>query len=1145
MTESFTLGESTGATLGQTTGGILGPTPPNAPLNVSATVNAPDDVSLSWTDNSDDEDNFRIQINRNSQGWNDIVSSSTSATPGANTESVTIQPGSHGGGTRNTAEEVGADSEMQFRVRAENDIGGSDWAYSGSVYSKAKSPYNPSSSRTDGTSITISWTNQSSIEDGVEVQYREDTGSGYSAWSTIETTAAGTTSVSYDTANNAFMSTDARYQFRLRTIEPDGDSSLWAYADYGNQGNVYFEDDFESGDFSAWDSTNLSTNADVTGTLDSDFSDTAPAQGSYAAQLVSSDYIQENLGDLSGEADVIVRVYGQTASNDSSSEYGEVRWYDGSAWQTLETWGWGFDRTGWFTVTLLVPSSYLSTDNRIRLSHSQGDGSDWVAFDHVVVSDIVDEYTKPDAVSSLALDASVENEITASWTNNHAFDGTRDGSDMVIETWASDIDDSGVHSSDSINITSTSHTHTGLEDGEEYEVTVEVDIDQYRYGSLDGEYNNQTSSTIVTLLPAPTIDNIDTSTEDTITVDWTDNSDNEDGFYVHHLIGESWEDDSFSTWNTPNWNQVTDRVYEGSYAGYYKAADTDGILDFATKNIHPGGKQIDTFEYIWQETSYSHGGGISLVNSNGNEVFGMATDNPQWDIKDANGWRNVADTGQHDVWVKFTVEFDWTNTQCNIHFENLDGDDVYEESGIPLINGGDVERVEIKNYGSNSWNSSANFEMWVDAVQFGTTHDVSPNTETDTFSNARDGDRYLISVEAYTDDVRSRGERTPAVTYLPAASDLTIHDFIVERNDLFWNRQDDNPFGDFGIYRSTSSGSLGSNLSDETLSTERYNDLGANAGTTYYYTVRRQTEHTHSDVTGKANSAPAVPDTTTDMRWGVKNDWKEGNSYNIISMPTYDHNSHSIYLGIDPDEWSSLVAYYLFDHDSNTNTNVPDYSGENNDGTTYYWDGTNQAKVEDNTMDLGQAGVNGSDSWFIADADKEFVEPPNLGFHGDQAFSYFGVVKPVETTEKWGIFKFGRVDTGEVWSFQGQETGDAFVYGVNDTEETYVSVNEVYWDNWINVGTVYDPANNEKRLYYEGSKVDTTTISPVDLVDTRYRVGGYPWGPNESYASHTHWTNAYFATSAIFDKALTDSEMMKLMDSTYIGDIETLTRRLR
>jgi hypothetical protein len=486
-----------------------------APSAVSATVQANDQIDVGWTDNSDNEDQFRVQISRDGTGFQDPSGGPT--TLGSNTTGATYTPSSD----QPYQSQVGIDSSFQFRVRAETEHANSSWSQTGTVYTDPVPPHAPYVDNRDGTQLNINWSNQSDIYDHVECQYRKDTGSGYGAWTNAFTDADTLHIVDVD--KYSWFTTNARYQFRLRTVAPDGTTSDWAYVDYGNQGNV-FADDFEDNDLTEWDAASLG-DADsgvVNNQATTDTGISGSEQGSYHLRLDAEDYVQADLGDLSGESDVVVRCFMATGSMDHSDERSEIRWYDGSAWNDLEAHGWEYNRQGWVQVTAVVPDSWLSTDNRLRLT---GDGNlgggDHTVYDDVVVSDLLHEYTTPAAPSSLSVDASVEDELTQSWTNNYALPAARAVSDLRLDgSWV----DSNVGDI-------TSATYAGLLDGEEYNNRVWAAVDQYRRGSKSRTFQSARATQLATtVLPAPTGLSVDAVRGDQFDLSMQAHADHNDGY---------------------------------------------------------------------------------------------------------------------------------------------------------------------------------------------------------------------------------------------------------------------------------------------------------------------------------------------------------------------------------------------------------------------------------------------------------------------------------------------------------------------------------------------------------------------------------------------------------------------------------------
>ncbi|WP_395166363.1 hypothetical protein [Natrinema pallidum] len=495
-----------------------------APANptVSASYVGDDQIDLS-IDGDGNQDYFNVEVQRDDGSWvNPAGGPSEPSTSGT----YSYGPHNSGGDPKTYFASVGIDSRFDFRVRAVNDAGASDWIYSDPIYTTPIPPKNVSVSRPDADTIEVHYEASSDVANARFIELREDSGSGYGSWTWINGGSVDGTKAVLDVGDE--LSGDARYQVRMRhrnnRVSGDAEFSEWVYTDYGNEGNVYFEDDFSSGDTSAWDTT--SGSATVTGTLDSVFTagdnTQNPETGGYAVEMGGSGYLQKNLGDLSGESDVHVRLTVQLASNDAADERGDVWWYDGSSWQGLEQWTWAHDGQGWMSYHATVPSSYLSSDNRVRIGRNEGGGVDYVAFDEVIVSDILHEYTTPAAPSALTIDTSVEDEISASWTLN----ASHSDKSIHFQEWRQRRTDSGDDLSKTNVEESTENTATGLLDGEQYDIRVDSLYEQKRHGSTETWWRASSSlKQPIARLPAPTTFTVDTITATTADVSWTDNHD--------------------------------------------------------------------------------------------------------------------------------------------------------------------------------------------------------------------------------------------------------------------------------------------------------------------------------------------------------------------------------------------------------------------------------------------------------------------------------------------------------------------------------------------------------------------------------------------------------------------------------------------
>ena len=145
---------------------------PPPPENVVATVNANDSISLEWTFDysSASVDNYEVQISRDGASFTDPTGGPSSPT---GTGPHTYGPNSH----ESYNSVVGIDSSFQFRVRAVNTDGTSDWNVSPTVYTDPIPPENVVATASSDTTIDVSWSNESNNEDGFRVHQKSDSSS--------------------------------------------------------------------------------------------------------------------------------------------------------------------------------------------------------------------------------------------------------------------------------------------------------------------------------------------------------------------------------------------------------------------------------------------------------------------------------------------------------------------------------------------------------------------------------------------------------------------------------------------------------------------------------------------------------------------------------------------------------------------------------------------------------------------------------------------------------------------------------------------------------------------------------------------------------------------------------------------------------
>ena len=172
---------------------------PAAPSSLNATAVSGSQINLSWTDNAANEAGFQIEASLDGSNYSPI------ATVGANVTSY-----SHTGMNPNTT--------CYYRVRACNSAGCSSDASAAAttLSSPPAAPTNLSGSAQTGGRINLSWTQNSSNEDGFIVE-RSSNGTSFTV---IATTGPNATAYSV-----TGLASNTRYYFRVRAFNSLGSSA--------------------------------------------------------------------------------------------------------------------------------------------------------------------------------------------------------------------------------------------------------------------------------------------------------------------------------------------------------------------------------------------------------------------------------------------------------------------------------------------------------------------------------------------------------------------------------------------------------------------------------------------------------------------------------------------------------------------------------------------------------------------------------------------------------------------------------------------------------------------------------------------------------------------------------------------------------
>ncbi|HJQ09754.1 MAG TPA: fibronectin type III domain-containing protein [Gemmatimonadaceae bacterium] len=174
------------------------PAPPILPASQTDARPEGKNIRLTWKDNSDNEDGFRLEL--------------------ASTPNGTWYPLGTVGPNVTTAAGFWQSVEQQacFRVTAFNAAGSA----SSSPTDCTTNPYPPtnlSAKVLDGQSITLAWTDNSSVEDNYEVLKRDPSG----VWTSIATLAPNTTSY-----RDAAVTAEVLYTYHVRALKDGGYSEI-------------------------------------------------------------------------------------------------------------------------------------------------------------------------------------------------------------------------------------------------------------------------------------------------------------------------------------------------------------------------------------------------------------------------------------------------------------------------------------------------------------------------------------------------------------------------------------------------------------------------------------------------------------------------------------------------------------------------------------------------------------------------------------------------------------------------------------------------------------------------------------------------------------------------------------------------------
>lgn len=177
---------------------------PDAPTSLTATAISHAQINLSWVDNSSNETAFDIERSPDGSDWSTLTSVGAGVTAYSDTELLPM-------------------STWFYQVRASNSEGNSAWSDTDSATTPdargggGDAPTSLTATTASTSRIDLGWTDNSSNEDGFEIERSPD---GSSSWVLIGTVGVDDTSYS-----NTGLSESTTYYYRVKATATDGDSA--------------------------------------------------------------------------------------------------------------------------------------------------------------------------------------------------------------------------------------------------------------------------------------------------------------------------------------------------------------------------------------------------------------------------------------------------------------------------------------------------------------------------------------------------------------------------------------------------------------------------------------------------------------------------------------------------------------------------------------------------------------------------------------------------------------------------------------------------------------------------------------------------------------------------------------------------------
>jgi hypothetical protein len=170
------------------------------------------------------------------------------------------------------------------------------------------------------------------------------------------------------------------------------------------------------------------------------------------------------------------------------------------------------------------------------------------------------------------------------------------------------------------------------------------------------------------------------------------------------------------------WGQRDEVAYAGAYSGGITAGGPDtgdfiGTLATATPDPLSSGGRPSAVSHYWYEREASFGGGLRLVNSEGDVELGTATNNPEWLVDGDDGPTELYAGDGYGRWVRVDIAFDWDAGTATVAFEDQQSGS-RRSTEVGLAGGVDIEALRLSGFTTEQGWRTESCHMFWDEIMF-------------------------------------------------------------------------------------------------------------------------------------------------------------------------------------------------------------------------------------------------------------------------------------------------------------------------------------------------------------------------------------------------------------------------------------------